>query len=506
MVASGTSDVLGDVEMSILDCFPGTPRQVQEDALLQLEKNWHSHDVFIIQAPVGAGKSRIAVAATRWASKQRKTSSILTKDKVLVDQYSDDFPSLAVLKGKSSYECKTHRNADRSHKFFKKMWKAHREQDKCEGCNQYWKDLKRAQMSRKRPIPLLCNMHVHLAHRMSKDVLVVDEAHNLVPFLQELHTKKFWRHQLPWPSECWSRKDFKLWLEDNPQFEVPLLRAELNREVPRFTITRKLSTYHGENAEVLEMSPFDIRGEAPFMWPGKKTKLIFLSATINEKDIERMGLEDRRWMIIGSDSPIPKQKRPIYLDSITSMSYLRQDQNIGKLLEFIEKVWKHHGKSRGLIHLTYGLSAKLKQHVSATSPLPLIFHTPKDKMQRLREWQESPNGIFMACGLSEGLDLKGDKARWQVIGKIPWPSLADPVIKEWAQRDGSAYVWETLKGIIQMGGRVCRGPEDFGATHIFDSQINRLLKEAESARLVPQWWKESLVEKGGRWQRTFTKI
>jgi Rad3-related DNA helicase len=83
-------------------------------------------------------------------------------------------------------------------------------------------------------------------------------------------------------------------------------------------------------------------------------------------------------------------------------------------------------------------------------------------------------------------------ASWQVILKVPYPSLADPVIAEWAQRDHEAYSWETLKEMIQATGRVCRGPTDVGVTYVFDKSFERLHDGCAAAGLIPTWWADRL--------------
>ena len=94
--------------------------------------------------------------------------------------------------------------------------------------------------------------------------------------------------------------------------------------------------------------------------------------------------------------------------------------------------------------------------------------------------------MLVASGMYEGLDLVDDTARWQVVSKIPWPSLADPAMKWRANEDPDFYNWETLRQVIQACGRVCRGPDDYGVTYILDSTWNRL--EREAAHLFPDWF------------------
>lgn len=485
--------------MNILDFFPPdkTPRPQQRELLLALEEAWDTHDVFLLNAPVSVGKSAVAVTISRWATAKRLTSSILTKDKMLVRQYQDDYAEIPSLCGAFDYKCATYGTVYKAKIRTKKDWKAHREFDHCSGCQAFHAAVNEAKRLKKEPGPFLCNMHVHLANRLYKKCLIVDEAHNLVPFLQELHTKKIWRHQHHFPGNCWSREDFKKWVEEkNPR--LPTLKAELQRETPRFSLVREVAPYRGRQEELLRLVPFDVRGEAPFMWPGKGTKLVFLSATINGKDLERIGLEDRRWMQIEVDSAIEPERRPIYLDCVASMSYRNQKKNTQLLLDFVEHLWHYYDRARGIVHVPYSVG-KLMKAAGSSSKVPMMFHDQATKRGQFQRWLQSDSGILVASGMSEGLDLVGDKARWQVIGKVPWPSLGDPVIVEWAKRDHAAYVWETLKQVIQTSGRVCRTPTDFGATHIFDTDIIRLLEQAEDNDLLPDWWNIAIRGEEEEW-------
>ena len=101
--------------------------------------------------------------------------------------------------------------------------------------------------------------------------------------------------------------------------------------------------------------------------------------------------------------------------------------------------------------------------------------------------------VLVCSGLYEGIDLVDDAGRWQIIGKIPWPSTAAPEVAAWMHLDGDAYTWETLKKVIQACGRICRTPTDYGITYIYDSSFLRLTKQAEAASLIPEWWNDAIV-------------
>jgi Rad3-related DNA helicase len=475
---------------------PHKPRQQQADLLEQLQHHWEANDVIILDAPTGSGKSYLAQAVASTIAKNKQTVGILTKDRMLVNQYTDEFPKLAKLKAKRDYPCNMKQNADLAGKFYKKHWKHHRETDKCEGCSEYIRDLKKMRVSMQRPIPTICNMHVHLAHRLYKNVLIVDEAHNLVSFLQELHTQHWWRHKVHFPNHVWDREGVKEWIDSLDQDTIKEhglepIAQEVNRRKPQHSFVRELHQWFGKWEERLKMVPFDISTKAPVMWPGKM-KMVFLSATMNHKDLERLGLDKRRWVHLSAGSPIPEDNHPILIDNMQNMGYKHQSPKILlKLGQYIADV-RNEEEGRGLIHLPYSLAAKLKEQFN---PDWLMFHTPQSRLKQFDRWLESPNEekkVLIASGMTEGIDLKGDRCTWQVIGKIPYPSLADPIIAEWARRDPEAYVWETLKELIQASGRVCRGPTDRGSTRVYDSLFTKLLEKAEEKGLVPLWWDERL--------------
>ena len=86
------------------ECFPRgfRAREAQASLLARVEEAARSGYRHILAcAPTGIGKSHVAVAFARWHG----TSTIVTAQKVLQDQYTRDFGFLAVAKGKANYPC-----------------------------------------------------------------------------------------------------------------------------------------------------------------------------------------------------------------------------------------------------------------------------------------------------------------------------------------------------------------------------------------------------------------
>ena len=84
-------------------------RDSQEYFLEEYDKGMKAgKKFFIVDAPVGSGKSLMTMLATRYYRKNVNDKSkvdLITCTKNLQDQYKQDFPFLDTLKGKSNYKC-----------------------------------------------------------------------------------------------------------------------------------------------------------------------------------------------------------------------------------------------------------------------------------------------------------------------------------------------------------------------------------------------------------------
>lgn len=490
---------------SIMDFFPNKlkPRDVQKNALLMLEEKWDKANIFVVNLPVASGKSAIAMTLAHW----KKHASIITPTKLLVNQYHEEYKYVHVLRAKSDYWCDVFKCSVSKRPQSKKTGKLCKKDMGCGGCASYLRDLRKA-----RVMPyLLSNYYIYLSHKLYRDTLIVDEAHTLIDMLKKMSTKKYWQFKYKFPSSVKTRDDVKKWVNELPlerfnyhftasgertwaqQDGLEFLKEELNSYRPRYLINVTESNYHGENYPCLELTPLDISKEPPLMWPSQVQKMVFLSATISRKDIEQLGLSDKRIQYIQADSPILAERRPVVVPrEAESMAWKVQDQNLPALVKFINEMACHHSDEKGLVHATYSLATKLKAYNWPESiKSRLIFHGKSNKTQMYDEFRTSEEPkILIASGMYEGIDLPYDAGRWQVLAKIPWPSLADPAIKFLCQEDEEWYAWETIKTVLQGCGRICRTPEDFGVTYIYDATFKRLYKQ--NLTLFPSWFQSSV--------------
>ena len=81
--------------------------------------------------------------------------------------------------------------------------------------------------------------------------------------------------------------------------------------------------------------------------------------------------------------------------------------------------------------------------------------------------------VLLSPSMQEGVDLKGDLSRFQILCKVPYPYLGDKLVKKRMNRWQWWYPLQTAKTIVQSVGRSVRSDTDSAVTYILDSDWER---------------------------------
>lgn len=490
----------------IVSHFPRNkqPRPVQTQVLTQVEQLWDQADVLVINLPVASGKSLIAQTIAVWAMKHLKTKSrVIVPNNILVEQYVKDFPHLHTLPAATATKCIDSIAVCPETRVELYSHSCSQQKSSSSG---YCADCPYVREKRKgyaTPYGVY-NFYTYIANQYYRPILIVDEAHNLIQTLRDLNGRRYWQHEYDYPPNVssygqllgWVTRALERFPEGRRRDRLEELKNELVANRTQFIVDRCVEEYRGDPRDVIKLLPVDVSSFGGLLWPANKVqKIVLLSATITRKDIESLGLDKKRVVFLEAPSPIPVERRPIYLDCSLNLSFKYQMQNLSAVAEWIEQKLKENPE-KGLIHCTYGLANLLRPLLSAegsSAAARLRWHSKEDKMDQYAEFRSAPEGaVLMACGLYEGIDLPDDLGRWQALLKVPYPSLADPALQHLAEADPEWYANETIRVVAQMSGRVCRHPEDYGKTYILDSTFRKLYDEW--GNLFPDWFKEAVVK------------
>jgi len=481
----------------------------------------------VIEAGTGVGKSAIGVTVARYLRNHNFMSSaeygegayFITTQKLLQDQYIRDFgpPDLMrSIKSSVNYQCHFHkknqcsesqqllRTTDKSSRFFKACmfnctYKNAKKEflDSCEGITNF---------------PYLLTESNYSGKSEPRRLLVIDEAHNieseLSKFIEISISERFAKHvlKLRFPNKT-TQHQVVLWVRDVyfPKAVSQLQHAErmiekfgenFREKLKEFKKVMKhydllrghvskiktfLSVYDKDNW-VFELIPGEDRSLRKFSFkpidvsPFSQDclfrlgeKILMMSATILDKDAfcQSLGIDKNDVAFLTVPSPFPIKNRPIFVFGVGKMSAKHIDKTLPKLAKAVQEILDNHKDEKGIIHChTYKIANYLKKTLKNRR---LLVHNSTNRDETLQKHIKSKTPtVLLSPSMTEGVDLKGDLARFQIICKIPYPYYGSPLVRKKMKKHPWWYGYSTAKTIVQSVGRSVRNSDDFAVTYILD--------------------------------------
>lgn len=239
-----------------------------------------------------------------------------------------------------------------------------------------------------------------------------------------------------------------------------------------------------------ELKPIDATGLAKKILHKIADKVIFLSATIGDKEMfcKNIGIDSNISEYLSIDSDFPKENRPIYLSYIGTYNINTKEKYLKDSIEVIDKIIDSHPNMKGIIHTSnYNDADYIYQHSKHSNKI--LVHDSKDRNLVINRFINSTDKILCSPSCYEGLDLKDDLARFQIIFKIPWGNLGDKLVKKRMEKDKNWYVNLTAIQFCQAVGRAIRSKNDWANTFILDQSFERL----KNSKYLTDYIKESII-------------
>jgi len=532
------------IETGVLQkCFPFPKiRKQQKDALeFAVDALKNDKKFIIIEAGTGVGKSAIGVGLNRYLLQQPTSEGflpgayVITTQKILQDQYLQDFGNvngdMLSLKSSSNFQCRYHRKntcadslralsgADKSSKFFRTC-----------AFNCSYKHAKKDFIAGNEGIT---NFSYFLAETQyagqlkPRNLLIIDEAHNielqLSKFIEVTISERFAGSilKLSWPGEMslsksvkWIKEVYRPKLASHCKFVKSSLQKYLGvpERINEFSnlakklemldkhlckINRFLETYKSDNWIVnhqpgfgktmrkIEFKPIDVSYFCNDLLFGHGSKILLMSATILDKDAfcESLGIPKENAAFVSFPSPFPKDNRPVIYNPIGSMSSKNIDMTLPKMAKAVKVILDGHKGEKGIIHChSYKIAKYLKQHVRSSR---LLIHNSDNRDAVLEKHIKSQSStVLLSPSMTEGVDLKDDCSRFQILCKIPFPYLGDKLVKKRMHKWRWWYPLQTTKTILQSTGRSVRHKDDFAVTYILDGDWDRFI--GRNKKFFPQ--------------------
>lgn len=225
---------------------------------------------------------------------------------------------------------------------------------------------------------------------------------------------------------------------------------------------------------------------------------IFMSATIDKESFcENTGLERSKVAFVDTPrSPFSPDSRRINFLNTKKLSYSTSLDDELLVIQKIDEIMSQHANERGLIltssekrcfDIRNNLSEKNRSRIR-------ICHSRNEngstQDEILQDHSEDENGVLLSSSLWEGVDLKDDLSRFQIIAKVPYPNLSEKRTKIKMQKFPLWYKSQTLMKLLQGFGRSIRSEEDWAITYVLDSAATDLLIQSKS--MIPKAYQDVL--------------
>lgn len=504
----------------------------------------------VIEAATGTGKSAIGYTISKYInfklSSQDDTykngAYFLTTQKLLQEQYIKDFgeptDSMRQIMSATNYQCKFHKKQNCAESMQQLKAETDNTSKFYRTCkfNCTYKNEKLKFNSSLESLTNFSYFLTGLAYTNSippRNLLVVDEAHNvdgeLCKFIEVSVSERFASTalKLDMPIVTTQKQAFD-WvkLEYLPHLKVHVshyqqiiekmgLKDKLDTDFIKIAkqldmldkhlmkLEQFMSLYDSENwvfnlveSEVqasrkFEFKPIDISPYAEQMLFKNGKYVLMMSATIINKDgfCRMLGIDPGLIEYMSMPSPFAPENHPIFAFPVAKMSASSIDNDLPKLVEAIKNILAQHPKEKGIIHThSYKVASYLKKHIKSKR---LLFHDAMDRVKKLEEHINSKEPtVIVSPSMQEGVDLKDDLSRFQIICKVPYPYLGDKIVKKRMNRWSWWYSFETAKTIVQAMGRSIRNENDHAVSYILDADWNRFFTSND--HLFPESFKKSL--------------
>lgn len=227
---------------------------------------------------------------------------------------------------------------------------------------------------------------------------------------------------------------------------------------------------------------------------------LLLSATLGNTNEygKLLGIPDEDYSAYRIGSTFDFSKSPIVYTNSGYLTYKEYEKNIDKVLyDCLYICAKYHPNHKGIIHTSTFANADrlydalIALNMNGRNPFGealqisrfRFYKTASQKDACIKEMKSSKDPlVVVGPSLYEGLDLKHDDGRFNILLKVPYPGIDDYVRKK-MERVNFWYERVTVEKIVQAIGRTNRAVDDWSVTYLLDSQFKKLFTKMYGNRI-----------------------
>lgn len=210
------------------------------------------------------------------------------------------------------------------------------------------------------------------------------------------------------------------------------------------------------------------------------TMSMYMSATIGSPESYSRNHAINKYEYISIPSTFEFNNSPIFYVPDYRLSYKEKEYSLPKIIDMVVATVRMYGGKRGIIQTgSYKFAQDVYDRVPSDVRKRLIlYNNSTEKNESIEFFKNCKDKILVGPSLIEGLNFSDDLCRFQIIMKIPYPSLADKFVNRKKDINQKWYSDETAVSILQGVGRGIRHEKDWCVTFIFDGCFTYLAQSS----------------------------
>ena len=484
-------------------------RPAQKETLTKLSSFIHEPTtprVAMLEAPTGVGKSLIAMSI----SEQMKSPFTLinTATISLQEQYAGDFPTLAVLKGKSNFRCSFAEHLTPSEapctvetglqcesEYYQQEREVAEARDVVTNYSLFFAEL----------------LHGRRWYERRPHLLVCDEGHRLLDFMTEAEAVSI-DTRLAFELGFKTRPLFKLadarvWAKANLKAVEKEAIAHIMARSPRAgrfaSLLRQTERLNAASGTLIPTMTGDVFKAVP-LWPttaaqgllATPNKLLIMSATLwgGTFFAKLMGMGSYEFLGLGAQ--FPTERWPVYYRPVAKMNKGSEAKDWTAMSNACHDLM-HSVAEKGVIHVaSYKQVDQVGREIQRCNSCRgrlILSRLGESRAETIGRYREGTGSWIIHPSIGEGESFDDDQCRYQIIAKLRYPDLGDPVVKLRAADSGlgsSYYFASTAAYTAQTVGRGMRHADDYCENFIFDGSFGSLYDRNKAA--FPEWFRKQI--------------
>lgn len=225
-------------------------------------------------------------------------------------------------------------------------------------------------------------------------------------------------------------------------------------------------------------------------------KFVLMSATFPPKEImaKLLGRQPGDFDYFQAPSTFPVKNRQVYVRPAGDLAYKNFQTEAPKVVKAIKDIISTHPDEKGMIHAVSYKLCEMIMNINGDIGRRLVTHTSADREQVLQDFKASDRPmVLVSPSMERGISLDDDMARFIIFAKCPFLSLADKLVKKRVYGSNIGSLWyrsNAAQTITQGTGRAVRHKDDYAVSYLLDKQIFNLI--ANNRNLFPEYWIQSI--------------